>query len=369
MNFVAFGNENEAFDGDDKVSANSAFAVGASTGKTNVEFSAAISSGDASKDASGGEDEIEKGLAQIDPLTIHPRVSSCILAVALALVCFAAAAGVYWFGVHTLEGQNFDEIVWQNLKGVAPSWIVGVSQVLSYRATIPAISLLAALVAFIVAAVRKRWWLLGQIVVFGIVAYGASWLKRILPRPMITRTASLHSNTAPSGHTLLAVACVLALLVAVPRVWRALVAVLGGVYSILVAASVVICRWHRPSDALMSLLIGGGLMMLALAFTRKSGMDSPGSRMSSASIQIVGSIMITFGVVSCVYAGYMLWQIYPGLGMMAMWAKNGACALTMAAILGVGCLMFGLTLAVRQLTASPLTRLGLVGAPPAPPQK
>ncbi|WEV75183.1 phosphatase PAP2 family protein [Bifidobacterium sp. ESL0800] len=364
VSFVAFGSENATSD-DDKASTNSVFVAGAGSSNSDVEFSSAISDAD----VSAQEDEIEKGLARIDPLTVHPRVSSCVLAVALALLCFAAAAAIYWFGVHTLEGQSFDELVWRSFNTSAPSWIIAVSNVLNRGVVIVAISLSIAVIAFIVAAVRRRWWLLGQMAVFGVVAFGAAWLKRLLPRPMIIRVLSTHENSAPSGHTLLAVGSVLVLLVAVPRVWRALVALLGGAYSILVAASLIVGRWHRPSDVLMSLLIGGGLMMLALALTRKSGMDSPGSRMSSASVQIVGSIMITFGLVSCAYAGYMLWQIYPGLGMMAMWAKNGACALSMAAILGVGCLMFGLTLAVRQLTASPLTRLGLVGAPPAPPQK
>ncbi|MDF7640697.1 phosphatase PAP2 family protein [Bifidobacterium sp. ESL0784] len=365
VNFVAFGEQNTAFEGDGDVSASSALIADAHSGKPDIDFAGTISNKDAAKD----EEEIEKGLAQVDPLTVHPRVSSCILAVVLALICFASAAGIYWFGVHTLEGQSFDEIVWQSFNTSAPGWIIAVSHVLNRGVVIVVVSLAIAVVAFIIAAVRKRWWLVGQMAVFGVVTYGAAWLKRLLPRPMIMRVMSTHENSAPSGHTLLAVGSVLVLLVAVPRVWRALVALLGSAYSILVAASVIVGRWHRPSDVLMSLLIGGGLMLLALAFTRKSGMDSPGSRMSSASIQIVGSIMITFGVVSCAYAGYMLWQIYPGLDMMAAWAKNGACALTMAAILGVGCLMFGLALAVRQLTASPLTRLGLVGAPPAPPQE
>ncbi|WEV73825.1 phosphatase PAP2 family protein [Bifidobacterium sp. ESL0798] len=365
VNFVAFGEQNTVFEGDSDVSASSAFIADAYSGKPDIDFAGKISNKDAAKE----EDEIEKGLARIDPLTVHPRVSSCVLAVVLALLCFASAAAIYWFGVHTMEGQSFDEIVWQSFNTSAPGWIIATAHVLNRSVVIVVISLAIAVLAFIVAAVRKRWWLIGQMAVFGVVAYGAAWLKRLLPRPMIIRVLSTHENSAPSGHTLLAVGAVLVLLVAVPRVWRALVALLGGAYGVIVAASLIVGRWHRPSDVLMSLLIGGGLMMLALAFTRKSGMDSPGSRMSSASIQIVGSIMITFGLVSCAYAGYMLWQIYPGLDMMAMWAKNGACALTMAAILGVGCLMFGLTLAIRQLTASPLTRLGLVGAPPAPPQK
>ena len=35
----------------------------------------------------------------------------------------------------------------------------------------------------------------------------------------------------------------------------------------------------------------------------------------------------------------------------------------------VSALVLGITLAMRQLTASPLTKLGLVGAPPAPPKR
>lgn len=371
VSFVAFGEENATFEGDGDASVNGAFVADTSAGTSDIKFTNELSNSDISKPSSVSKEEaeVEKGLAQVDPLTVHPRFSSCILAILLALFCLASASAVYWFGVHTLNGQSFDEIVWQGFGSSVPGWLLAVARALNYNVVIPAISLSIAVLAFIVAAVRRRWWLMGQMAVFGVVAYGAAWLKRVLPRPMMMHTLSPHTNSAPSGHTLLAVGSVLVLLVAVPRVWRALVALIGGAYSVLVAASVIVGRWHRPSDVLMSLLIGGGLMLLTLAFTRKSGMDSPGSRVSSASIQIVGSIMITFGIVCCAYAGYMLWQIYPGLDMMAVWAKNGACALTTAAIIGVGCLVFGLTLAVRQLTASPLTRLGLVGAPPAPPQE
>ena len=45
--------------------------------------------------------------------------------------------------------------------------------------------------------------------------------------------------------------------------------------------------------------------------------------------------------------------------------------LTLTALLtaAVSALVLGITLAMRQLTASPLTKLGLVGAPPAPPKR
>ena len=50
--------------------------------------------------------EVNAGLAKADPLTRHPRVSSIMLSVVFGLLLLAAAAGVWWLGVHTMEGQS-----------------------------------------------------------------------------------------------------------------------------------------------------------------------------------------------------------------------------------------------------------------------
>lgn len=365
VNFVAFGGEESKQTVPVSAVASSADfeASTASTNDTNVAPDIAM------LNESETQDEAEKKLERVDPLTARPRMSSCILALVLALVCFASATGIYLFGVHTVDGQSLDEIVWSAVVDDTPAWLAAISSTLSIKWVIPTISLTMAAVAFVVAAVRKRWWLFGQMAVFGVASYAVSWLKPLLPRPMLMNIASSYDNSAPSGHTLMATSCGLVLLVAVPRAWRAVVAMVDSTYCAFVAISLIVSHWHRPTDVLMSVLIAGGLMMLTLAFTRQSGMDSLGSRVSSASIQIVGSVMITFGIISCLYAGYLLWQVYPGLGITAVWAKSGAYSMTVAAITGVSCVVFGLSLALRQLTASPLTRLGLVGAPPAPPKK
>lgn len=365
VNFVAFGGEESKQTVPVSAVASSADfeASTASTNDTNVAPDIAM------LNESETQDEAEKELERVDPLTARPRMSSCILALVLALVCFASATGIYLFGVHTVDGQSLDEIVWSAVVDDTPAWLAAISSTLSIKWVIPTISLTMAAVAFVVAAVRKRWWLFGQMAVFGVASYAVSWLKPLLPRPMLMNIASSYDNSAPSGHTLMATSCGLVLLVAVPRAWRAVVAMVDSTYCAFVAISLIVSHWHRPTDVLMSVLIAGGLMMLTLAFTRQSGMDGLGSRVSSASIQIVGSVMITFGIISCLYAGYLLWQVYPGLGITAVWAKSGAYSMTVAAITGVSCVVFGLSLALRQLTASPLTRLGLVGAPPAPPKK
>lgn len=50
--------------------------------------------------------------------------------------------------------------------------------------------------------------------------------------------------------------------------------------------------------------------------------------------------------------------------MSAEWTNAGAYVSTALLTAAVSALVLGITLAMRQLTASPLTKLGLVGAPP-----
>ncbi len=88
-------------------------------------------------------------------------------------------------------------------------------------------------------------------------------------------------------------------------------------------------------------------------------MDEP-ARVSSASVQIVGSVMLTIGVLGILYGAYIIWQIQPGLAMSAEWTNAGAYVSTALLTAAVSALVLGITLAMRQLTASPLTKLGLV---------
>ncbi|RSX57376.1 phosphatase PAP2 family protein [Bifidobacterium samirii] len=319
---------------------------------------------------------VERGLAALDPLAVRPRTSSRILCVILGLLWLAAAAGVWWLGVRTLAGQSYDEMVITGFDSALPDWMSALLTpflwqgihlpFLTLNPTI-VIALILGIAALAVAAVRRRWWLLGQSGALIAACYAASLLKRVLPRPMLIYTETPYVNSAPSGHTIAAAAAGVLLILAVPRAWRAAAAIVAAAFASLVGWSVIAGTWHRPTDAVMSILIVGGLAMLALACTRASGMDDPGRRASSTGVQIVGTMMITAGTLACAYAAYVIWQILPGLTISAAWAASGA---HLAAIVGVGgaaTLTCGLVVALRQLTAAPLTRLGLIGAPPAPP--
>ena len=312
---------------------------------------------------------VEQGLARLDPLTVRPRISSRVLCVVFALMMAAMAAGVWWLGVCTEDGQAYDDMVWSHLAERLPDWLDPVVGVFTVSLVVQIISAVLAVGAVIVAIVRKRWWLLGQSAVFAVLCFASSLLKEQLPRPFIIHVEAPEANSAPSGHTILAAAAGIALLCVVPRAWRALTGVIGAVFALLVGASVVVGQWHRPTDVVMALCIAGAMAMLTLAFTRTSGMDEPGKRASSPATQIVGTVMITGGVLLLAYTAYVIWQIVPGLELSAEWCIEGACVSAMTGVSGMALLVFGMTLAMRQITASPLTRLGLVGAPPAPPRR
>ena len=284
--------------------------------------------------------DVNKGLAQADPLTRHPRVSSIVLCVVFGLLMLAASAGVWWLGVRTMDGQSYEDIVWSKFDAALPGWLAPVVHVFAISAVVITVSVIMGAIAFAVLIVRKRWLSIAQLAVFGGLCFAAAeLLKPLLPRPYLINLESNPNNSAPSGHVILAAAASVMLLCAVPRVLRALVAVIGWAYTVLRAT------------------------------TFASGMDEPGTRVSSASVQIVGSVMLTIGVLGILYGAYIIWQIQPGLAMSAEWTNAGAYVSTALLTAAVSALVLGITLAMRQLTASPLTKLGLVGAPPAPPKR
>lgn len=313
--------------------------------------------------------EVDRGLAKLDPLAVRPRISSRVLCAVFGLLLIAAGFGIWWVCVFTEDGQSYDELVWKNLSTNVPGAVGSLMSLVAQSWLVIAISCLLAVIGVVSALVRRRWWLVGQIVVFAAVCLAVTRIKGVLPRPFIINTDSPAANSAPSGHTMLAAACAVILLLAVPRAARALAGIIGVIWSWTVGVSVIYGQWHRPSDVAMSILLVAGLALIVLVFTRMSGMDEPGSRVSSVSVQIVGSVLITGGLLLLAYSAYVIWQVVPGLNISASWAVSGSIVSAIVGVAGVAALTFGLLLALRHITAAPLSRLGLIGAPPAPPKR
>lgn len=210
-------------------------------------------------DDADGASDIDRGLARLDPLTVRPRISSRVLCVVFGLLLIAIGFGVWWGCVFTENGQSYDELVWKNLHNDVPSWATGVMNAVAQSWLVIAVSCTIAAIGIITALIRRRWWLAGQIAVFAVVCLAVTRIKGLLPRPFIIKTESPAANSAPSGHTMLAAACAVILLLTVPRAVRALAGVIGVVWAVTVGVSVIYGQWHRPSDVAMSIPAGGGI--------------------------------------------------------------------------------------------------------------
>lgn len=211
--------------------------------------------------------EVDRGLAKLDPLAVRPRISSRVLCAVFGLLLIAAGFGIWWVCVFTEDGQSYDELVWKNLSTNVPDAVGSLMSLVAQSWLVIAISCLLAVIGVVSALVRRRWWLVGQIVVFAAVCLAVTRIKGVLPRPFIINTDSPAANSAPSGHTMLAAACAVILLLAVPRVARALAGIIGVIWSWAVGVSVIYGQWHRPSDVAMSILLVAGLALIVLVFT------------------------------------------------------------------------------------------------------
>lgn len=320
-----------------------------------------------------------KQAGEHDPLARRPKIVSIVTCAVFGVLFLAAAAGCWWFLVRTLTGQQLDNMAFDGFADNLPAILRLPARVLSMSVlTSPIaisvsiiIDIILGIVAITIVCVRKRWLLLVQLAIFATVTIAAAeLLKHFLPRTMMDQsTLDTATNTSPSGHVAIAAVSACVLLCAVPHAWRAVCAIFASLYTAEVAFGVIAGGFHRPGDTIAAMLLVFGMACIMLATTRSSAMDAAGTRLSSASIQIVASLMITIGVCALLYASYVVWQLAPGIMVHAMWAVWAAHIATNFIALALPTLGFGIILALRHATASPLSRLGMLGAPPAPPSR
>ena len=224
---------------------------------------------------------------------------------AVVLVGLLAAAGVWatWrVFVGTYEGQLLDQASFEGAAlGRNELWRVAepVLDVIS----VPFIAVVLA-IAVVVALVRRRWLLAAQValLIAGANASGQLLKHGIVDRPDLEVGDRL-ANTLPSGHTIAATSCAVALVLVVPRKARAVVAVVGGLYAAGTGVSTLVGAWHRPGD-----VVAGVLLVLAwTCLVRALGPSgSRGSRADHRRESTAASLLLAGAVVAGGVAGLAL---------------------------------------------------------------
>lgn len=143
--------------------------------------------------------------------------------------------------------------------GLGRPWIDFVANhTLSLVGVVPSALFGAMLIGLAVARGRPRTALAVPVVLIGSVLMSEA-LKPLLAHSHVTLGGSVHVSDAswPSGHSTEAMAMALCAVLAAPRRWRATAAVLGAVFTIAVAFSLLTLAWHMPSDVVGGFLVAG----------------------------------------------------------------------------------------------------------------
>ena len=269
----------------------------------------------------------------------------------VALVTFAAFAVALAQTVRiflgTAAGQRFDELALRGSEhGSGTLWQVAepVLNVVSF-----AFIVVAVVVVLVIAALRRAWGLGLQVAV---LVAGANITTQILKRDLLERAeldvlTQRPGNSLPSGHTTVAASVAIALLLVVPRRMRPYVALLGAAWTAATGVSTLVGQWHRPSDVLAALLVVGAWTGLVVAFTPRSAVD----RTTGGTISTTAAVVL-LGLGAVLGTAYVALTIGAGVTLPGLRADDvGAYVSSVAAVVGLTCVMFLVALQLRQEAA------------------
>lgn len=289
----------------------------------------------------GGEQVTRAPRARV---RVGPRLS----ALAAAVVAAVALAATTHFFLRTVAGQRLDESALEGADyGQGTLWRLAepVLDVVSVSFVIIAMG-----AAMLVALMRRRWGL-GLQVAFLVAGANVTTqlLKhRVLERPDLDVWTQRPENSLPSGHTTVAASVSMALLIAVPRRMRPLVALIGAAYTGATGVATMVGQWHRPGDVIAAILVVAVWTCLVLALTPSSGVDRDGHG-GVISTTVAGTLLGAGAVISGLAAYAMLVSKVRLIGAADVHTQDYIG--TAFTVVAMTCLMVWVVLLLRQATA------------------
>lgn len=222
----------------------------------------------------------------------------------MALVQAAAFVVIYRFFVMTVRGQSLDTIALASNTLGAGHLDGPVKSVLN-AISIVAVVTAAAVVGFI-ALVRRRVALaVTSVVLIAGANLTAELLKRYLYRPDlgIDKQRLEAGNSFPSGHTAIAASVVVGLVLVLPPTVRGIGAIIGAIYASVIGIATMSAGWHRPSDAVASILIVGvwaalaGILLRVLRRRRERVVEAESHKAACVALAVIGAVMLVVAIV------------------------------------------------------------------------
>ena len=229
----------------------------------------------------------------------RPSAGHVLAPMAVALLAAGAAVAVYRFFVGTSLGQHVDTAAMRGADVDHPKVVAVLDQALSGTTLVSLV--LVCVAAAAIGVLRRR---LDVAVGAALLVIGANLtaqlLKTRLDRPNLDAFPA--PNSFPSGHTTAAASVAFALIIALPHAVRGMVTLIGATYVTVIAVATVWAEWHRPSDAVASLLIvlaWSGLaatVVRAVRWRRIVPFPRP-TRLTTLLLTVVGTVTAVAGFI------------------------------------------------------------------------
>jgi membrane-associated phospholipid phosphatase len=206
----------------------------------------------------------------------HQTAKVAHRATLIGVLCAGLVVAVYLAAVWTHSGQRFEDKILMVAAAASNSRQEMVA--LAILATVRKVTMAAAILVILAVAVRRRQAYTG-ILGAGVVVAAAlttQILQAVFSRPILLRSGYRREDQSfPSGHTSIAMAVMVGLILVVPHRWRWYAVVLTAPWAIGMGVATVTVGWHRPSDTIGSDLIVLMYACLVIVLLARQGRIRP----------------------------------------------------------------------------------------------
>ncbi len=260
------------------------------------------------------------------------RRTACALLTSLA--CAGVAVIIWAVSFRTDVGRTADTAALRGFAELQGTWVATLAQRIADLCNPVPFALLSGVVIVTAFVTRGARGALAVAAILMIPNLLTQLLKSALAEDRVAGVAHgvvrVEPVSWPSGHSTAAMVLVLCAVIAAPAGARRLVAVIGAVFAIAVAYSVVLLGWHFPSDALGGFAVAGVGASLGVAALSAAGDQAAPARRQALVLGLGAAVVAVLGALLARVALEL-----PGREQPAAFLASGAAIVVLGVALAV----------------------------------